>query len=57
MKELYIYNCKAIFNFKNMVLFLICQVFGGWPLRAILFSERGVNYYQHPAFLIGFYFL
>ena len=42
MKVLYIYTCKAIFDFTSMGLNLLCQ--GMWVVwdRAELFSERGV---------------
>ena len=48
MKEVYIDKCKAIFDFQQMLLFLICQ--GMWVLRSrmILFDERGGIPSQHP---------
>ena len=42
MKVKYINNCKEIFDFKHMGLFIICQgvwSFGGWE---ILSAKRGV---------------
>ena len=41
MKDLYLYNCKAIFDFRQMLFFMICQVLWGLSLRAIQFTDRG----------------
>ena len=51
MKVIYICICKAIFGFKEMVLFLIFQVMGGLRVCAILFSESGFIPYQRPGYL------
>ena len=48
MKVLYIYICKAVFDFKHRGLNLICK--GMWVVRArtVLFAERGVLGSQRP---------
>ena len=35
-------NSKAIFDFEQIILFIICQKCGAWVVCAIWFSERGV---------------
>ena len=48
MKVKHIYTCKAIFDFKHMGLYMICQGMRFVGDRVIWFAERGIIGSQRP---------